>query len=103
LIFTCGSDFSVVADFILSFHDYGKDVNECACHDVTQGLSYIKADRLLEESKLNFHFRSSDAGVAHADDLRYLFPIHLEWPYTPNDHEVVELMLSLWTNFVKFG
>jgi hypothetical protein len=50
---------------------------------------------LPEESKLHFHFHSSDAGVAHADDLRYLFPISLEWPYTPDDQEVVELMLNL--------
>jgi hypothetical protein len=58
---------------------------------------------LPEESKLHFHFHSSDAGVSHADDLRYLFPMHKEWPYFPNDQEVVELMLNLWTNFAKFG
>jgi hypothetical protein len=41
--------------------------------------------------------------VDHGDELRYLFPVNLEWPYTLNDQEVRDLMLSLWTNFAIFG
>jgi hypothetical protein len=54
-----------------------------------------------EQLHLVVHF--FDAGVSHGDEVRYLFPIHPEWPYTPNDKEVIKLMLSLWTNFAKFG
>jgi hypothetical protein len=53
--------------------------------------------------RYNNTFNSSDVGVDHADELRYLFPIHLAWTYNLDDSEVVELMLSLWTNFAKFG
>jgi hypothetical protein len=41
--------------------------------------------------------------VGHVDERRYIFPMYLLWPYTPNDKEVSELILSLLTNFAKFG
>jgi len=44
---------------------------------ITGDFYYQLAYPVARRNKLHFHFHSSGAGVAHADDLRYLFPIHL--------------------------
>ncbi|XP_021915695.1 venom carboxylesterase-6-like isoform X2 [Zootermopsis nevadensis] len=45
-------------------------------------------------------------GVSHSDELRYLFqwwPFNIKLPYSSEDLEVRDLLLTLWTNFAKFG
>ncbi|CAH0716182.1 unnamed protein product, partial [Brenthis ino] len=43
-------------------------------------------------------------GVCHADELMYLFPIHfLNNKFTPKDNEMLELMVTIWTNFATSG
>ncbi|XP_034839811.1 juvenile hormone esterase isoform X1 [Maniola hyperantus] len=45
-----------------------------------------------------------DYGVCHADDLMYLFPIHfLNKPFTEEDNKMMDLMITLWTNFATSG
>ncbi|XP_023948588.1 juvenile hormone esterase [Bicyclus anynana] len=45
-----------------------------------------------------------DYGVCHADELMYLFPIHfLNNPFTEEDNKIIDLMVTLWTNFATSG
>ncbi|PSN31150.1 hypothetical protein C0J52_24236 [Blattella germanica] len=47
----------------------------------------------------------TNAGTAHGDELFYLFksPAGIPNPASNNDLEVRDLMLSMWTNFAKYG
>jgi len=45
-------------------------------------------------------------GVAHHDDLQYLFFMKVMFPFFENDAPeipIVELMTSMWSNFVQTG
>ncbi|XP_026824937.1 venom carboxylesterase-6 isoform X2 [Ooceraea biroi] len=46
-------------------------------------------------------------GVAHADELQYLFPVGEQLfkstPLSEEDHHMIDVMTTLWTNFAKFG
>ncbi|XP_037078667.1 venom carboxylesterase-6-like [Pollicipes pollicipes] len=48
---------------------------------------------------------SKDLGVAHADDLLYLFKPEFVAPITPDsdEYKIIRLMVSLWTNFARRG
>lgn len=50
---------------------------------------------------LVFNLLFFSEGVSHADELHYLFRYGLVHP--SNDEEVQNLILTLWTNFMKFG
>lgn len=43
-------------------------------------------------------------GVCHADELMYLFPIEfLKYPFTKEDIDMLELIITIWTNFATSG
>ncbi|KAJ9582814.1 hypothetical protein L9F63_022842, partial [Diploptera punctata] len=47
-----------------------------------------------------------DYGVCHADELLYLFPRITFFPGeepSEEDEEIIDIMITLWTNFAKFG
>ena len=51
------------------------------------------------------HFPSAGLGAAHADDLLYLFPLTpvLNLIPAPQDQQLSENMVKLWTNFARDG
>jgi len=46
-------------------------------------------------------------GALHATELLFQFKVNFtgwfEFPWTPEDHKMSEKLLTLWTNFAKFG
>ncbi|XP_046977394.1 juvenile hormone esterase-like [Vanessa cardui] len=83
-----------------------------AVESVEQALNYSKSPVYLYE--LTYRGANSfsqifgdplgDYGVCHADELMYLFPIHfLLHEFTPEDNEILDLLVTLWTNFATSG
>lgn len=54
-----------------------------------------------------FGDKIQDYGVCHADELQYLFPLNDElFPsklLKQSDHDVTELLTTLWANFARTG
>lgn len=46
-------------------------------------------------------------GVSHADELQYLFPVGEQLfkttPLSEEDHNMIDVITTLWSNFAKFG
>ncbi|KAK9297565.1 hypothetical protein QLX08_008786 [Tetragonisca angustula] len=54
-----------------------------------------------------FGDRNHNYGVSHADELQYLFPVgeqlFTDTPLSEKDHEMVDIITSLWYNFANSG
>ena len=54
-----------------------------------------------------FGDREQNYGVSHADELQYLFPVgeqlFKDTPLSEKDHEMVDIITSLWYNFANSG
>lgn len=73
-----------VDSFAYSFNFYGS-------------ISKLRASDPLWDEEYPF-----PAGVAHSDELGYLFP-SVNSTYNERELKMVKTMVSLWTNFVKTG
>ncbi|XP_069696452.1 juvenile hormone esterase-like [Periplaneta americana] len=90
LMFTTGTDTAVK----LHSKRGGKVYHYCFDHLGSDSFNYIFGDPDI------YH------GVSHLDDVIYLFPQDFSFPNskkTDSDERMVDLMVTLWTNFARRG
>ena len=59
-------------------------------------LTYKGSKSLADE----WYDSKVDFGVSHSDDLQYLFK---RPPYNAKDKKMINLMVTYWSNFAKYG